>query len=73
VYISSSIPSIGASTTPVLFGAFKNVALAYQGLGLTILREKFADQNLLGFPLYSRTASKLMVPNSLRSLKLAAS
>lgn len=72
VFISSSIPSIGASTTPILFGAFKNVALAYQGLALTILRERFADQNLLGYQLYTRTASQLMVANSIRSLKLAA-
>jgi HK97 family phage major capsid protein len=73
VFISSSVPSIGASATPVLFGSFKNVVLAYQGLGLTVLYERFADQNLLGYQLYTRTASKLIVPNSIKSLKQAAS
>ena len=73
VLISNSLPSVGASTTPVQFGAFKNVFLALVGLSVKVLTERFADQNLLGYQLYSQFASTLLVPNSIRSLKIAAS
>lgn len=72
VYLSSSLPNVAANAIPVMFGAFSNVVLAYQGLGLTILRERFADQNLLGYQLYSRISSTLVVPNSLRSIQIAS-
>jgi HK97 family phage major capsid protein len=74
VIISPSMPqALVANNVQILFGDLSQIGLSYTGLAVQVLRERLADQLKRVALISTRVASTLLVPQAIRSLKLAAS
>jgi HK97 family phage major capsid protein len=73
VIISAAMPqTLVANGVQMLFGDLSQVGLSHTGLGIQVLRQRYAEFNMTGLIVSSRVASTLMVPGAVRALKLAA-
>ena len=74
VVISAALPqTMAANNIQMLFGDLSQIGLSYTGLSVQVLRERAAEFLKRIALISTRVASTLLVPQAIRSLKLAAS
>ncbi len=74
VVISAAMPqTLAANNVQILFGDLSQVGLSHTGLGIQVLRQRYAEFNLTGLVVSSRVGSTLMIPGAVKALKLATS
>jgi len=73
VLINQSLPNVAASTTPVLFGSLHSGYFAKIDQSPIIIRikEAFIEFNETAFQIVCRVGSTGLVPNAIKSLKMA--
>ena len=68
------MPEIGAGNYPIIVGDFKNYMIVDRvSLSMQQLNELYAAQGLIGFIARKRTGGDVLIPESFRILKVAAS
>lgn len=73
VVISSFMPDIAASATPIAYGDFKRYRIHDRaGFSIQRLNERYADTGQVGFKGYRRVDGKLLTPEAVKTLKIKA-
>lgn len=73
VEVSDFMPDVAAGQTPLLFGDFKYYRIMdRKGVTMQRLSELYAKNGQVGFRMYMRTDGKLLLPEAVKSLKMAA-
>lgn len=73
VYISENMPAVAAEATPIVYGDMTGLALKFaQNIEVQVLNEKYATQHAVGVVAYAECDSKIINPQKIAVLTMAA-
>jgi HK97 family phage major capsid protein len=73
VVLSANMPDIAAGAKPIALGDFKAYRIHDRaGFSIQRLNERYADTGFIGFKGYQRTDGKLLIPEAVKVLAIAA-